>query len=199
MDWHSITSVALTLFLIMDPLGNAPFFNAVLAGLEPRRRMAVMLRELSIALLVLAAFLFVGNSLLGFLGLSEPALNIAGGILLLIISVKMIFPDLERGGESVDNEDPFIVPLAVPLIAGPSTIAVLLLLSSQQPERLTEWGIALILAWLATASLLVLSPRLIGLIGDKGSRALVRLMGMILVIIATQMLLNGIRQFASSL
>ena len=96
-------------------------------------------------------------------------------------------------------EDPFIVPLAVPLIAGPSTIAVLLLLSSNQPEQLKEWSIALFLAWFGTTILLVASPFLLKVIGSRGSRALERLMGMILVILATQMLLNGIRSFVTSL
>jgi multiple antibiotic resistance protein len=136
---------------------------------------------------------------MNFLGLKQPSLSISGGILLFIISLRMIFPSARIAEDSTDGEDTFIVPLAVPLIAGPSTIAVLLLLSSTQPERLKEWCIALFLAWFGTTVLLVVSPFLIRLIGSRGSRALERLMGMILVILAIQMLLDGIQSFVTSL
>nr|WP_051301822.1 MarC family protein [Sedimenticola selenatireducens] len=181
----------------MDPLGNVPVFNAVLSKLDRRRRTAVVARELLIALVVLLGFLFAGNAILGFLGLSQPSLSIAGGILLFIISLRMIFPGQATDDEA-DYADPFIVPLAVPLIAGPSTIAVLLLLSSNQPDQILEWSIALFLAWFGVTILLVISPYLLTVIGTRGARALERLMGMILVILATQMLLNGIRDFVES-
>jgi len=111
----------------------------------------------------------------------------------------MIFPKTVAAEEIGDTEDPFLVPLAIPLIAGPSTIAMLLLLSSGQPDRLLEWSVALFLAWLGTTVLLIASPALLRVLGTRGSRALERLMGMILVILATQMLLNGIRDFIHSL
>ncbi|MBT4502303.1 MAG: NAAT family transporter [Gemmatimonadetes bacterium] len=183
----------------MDPFGNAPVFNAVLSRLDRRRRSIVVARELLIALFILYGFLLAGNPILNFLGLTQPSLSIAGGILLFIISLRMIFPSAKVAEDNADMDDPFIVPLAVPLIAGPSTIAVLLLLSSNQPEQLKEWSIALFLAWLGTTILLVASPFLLKVIGSRGSRALERLMGMILVILATQMLLNGIRSFVTSL
>jgi multiple antibiotic resistance protein len=198
MHWSDIASAAVTLFLIMDPLGNVPIFNAVLVKLDRRRRTLVVARELLIALIILLGFLLAGNTILGFLGLTQPSLSIAGGILLFIISLRMIFPGKATDDEAV-QDDPFIVPLAVPLIAGPSTIAVLLLLSSNQPDRIVEWSLALLLAWLGVTILLVTSPYLLSVIGLRGSRALERLMGMILVILATQMLLNGIRVFVQSL
>lgn len=195
MNWNDIASASVTLFLIMDPLGNVPVFTTVLAKLDRERRIAVVTRELLIALLVLLGFLLAGNTILTFLGITPSSLNIAGGLLLFIISLRMIFPHEFDTGDEEEIDDPFIVPLAVPLIAGPSTIAVLLLLSSSQPERLLEWGIALVLAWLGATALLITSPLLINIIGRRGSRALGRLMGMVLVILATQMLLNGIRDF----
>lgn len=198
MNWSDIASAAVTLFLIMDPLGNVPVFNAVLSKLDRRRRTVVVARELLIALVILLGFLLAGNAILGFLGLTQPSLSIAGGILLFIISLRMIFPG-QAGDDEVDYADPFIVPLAVPLIAGPSTIAVLLLLSSNQPDRIVEWSMALFLAWFGVTILLVTSPYLLTVIGTRGARALERLMGMILVILATQMLLNGIRDFVGSL
>lgn len=199
MNWQEIIAAGATLFFVMDPLGNIPVFNAVLARFDDKRRSIIVARELTIALIILLGFLFAGNSILSFLGLSKSSLSIAGGVLLFIISLRMIFPKREPLGESEVVEDPFLVPLAIPLIAGPSTIAVLLLLSSGEPERIVEWSIALILAWLGTTILLVASPFLLRVLGTRGSRALERLMGMILVILATQMLLDGIREFVTSL
>ncbi len=198
MNWQVTASAAVTLFLIMDPLGNVPVFNSVLANCEPARRTRIIIRELILALVILMGFLFAGNAILSFLGLSQSSLSIAGGILLFIISLRMIFPG-RNGGDVEEEDEPFLVPLAVPLIAGPSTIAILLLLSSREPERIVDWSVALFLAWLVTAVLLVASPWLLKFLGTRGSRALERLMGMILVIVATQMLLNGIRDFISSL
>ena len=189
----------MTLFLVMDPIGNVPIFNAVLSKLEEKRRTRVVVRELLIALFILLGFLYAGNAILAFLGLSESSLNIAGGIPLFIISLRMIFPSHHAGDEEKVDEEPFIVPLAVPLTAGPSTIAILLLLSSNQPERLMDWSIALFLAWGGATVILLSSPQLLRFIGNRGSRALERLMGMILVLLATQMLLNGIRDFIESL
>ncbi|MDX1500235.1 MAG: MarC family protein [Woeseiaceae bacterium] len=199
MNWPEIASIAVTLFFIMDPLGNAPIFNSVLARFDTPRRTAVVARELCLALVILLGFLFAGNAILGFLGLTQPSLNIAGGVLLFIISLRMIYPRPVAKEELAEYEDPFLVPLAVPLIAGPSTIAILLLLSSTQPDRLLEWSIALVLAWLGTTILLLVSPFLLRVMGARGARAMERLMGMILVILATQMLLNGIRDFVQSL
>lgn len=199
MNWSDIAPAAVTLFLIMDPLGNVPIFHAVLGRLDRARRARVVARELLIALVILLTFLIAGTRILAFLGLTESSLNIAGGILLFIISLRMIFPSRADGGFEADSDDPFIVPLAVPLVAGPSTIAVLLLLSSTRPGQMPDWVAALILAWIGATLILVCSPWLINLIGARGSRALERLMGMVLVILATQMLLNGIRDFVASL
>ncbi len=199
MNWTDIASAAVTLFLIMDPLGNVPVFNSVLSRVEPARRTRVVARELVIALLVLLGFLYAGNAIMAFLGLSQPSLNIAGGVLLFIISLRMIFPNRLDVGDDVETSDPFIVPMAVPLIAGPSTIAVLLLLSSSQPGKTLQWSVALLFAWLGTSLLLLGSQRILAFIGARGSRAMERFMGMILVILSTQMLLNGIRDFIKTL
>jgi len=199
LNWNDIASAAVTLFLIMDPLGNVPVFNAVLSRLEPDRRKTVIARELAIALIILLGFLFAGNTVLAFLDLSMPSLNIAGGVLLFIISLRMIFPGSVDAAHDSETAEPFIVPLAVPCIAGPSTIAVLMLLSSKNPGQIMDWAVALFLAWFGATVLLVASPRILSILGESGARALERLMGMILVILATQMLLNGIRDFIHSL
>lgn len=199
MNWTDITAAAVTLFLVMDPLGNVPVFNAVLHKLDSERRKRVIIRELLIALGILLGFLLAGNAILSFLGLTQSSLNIAGGVLLFIISLRMIFPVSHSLEDDNDFDDPFIVPLAVPLTAGPSTIAILLLLSSGKPDQLLDWSLALLLAWLGATVILIASPWLLNQIGTRGSRALERLMGMILVLVATQMLLNGIRDFVLSL
>lgn len=199
MNWIEVSSAAVTLFLVMDPIGNVPVFNAILSNLDEKRRTRVVARELLIALFILLSFLLAGNAILAFLGLSQSSLNIAGGVLLFIISLRMIFPSPHNNDDENVEDDPFIVPLAVPLTAGPSTIAVLLLLSSNQPDRMIEWSVALIMAWLGATVILLSSPVLLKIIGKRGSRALERLMGMVLVILATQMLLNGIRDFIESL
>ena len=147
-------------------------------------------------------FLWLGASVFHYLGLSEPTLSIAGGVLLFIISLRMIFPEHNTNAESV--ADPFIVPIAIPLIAGPSTLTVLLLMGSDSASSgaangasigLVAQTIALLIAWLANACLLVPSPKISEFIGQRGLLALERLMGMLLVLLAVQMFLNGINQY----
>ena len=199
MNWSDIATAAATLFFVMDPLGNIPVFNTVLARFEPRRRAKIALRELLIALVIMLVLLFAGTAILNFLGLTQPSLNIAGGVLLFIIALRMIFP--QRGAEraTAPADEPFIVPLAMPMVAGPSTIAMLLLLSSREPARIWEWCTALVIAWAIATALLTVSPFLMRVLGDRGLRAMERLMGMLLVLLATQMLLNGVREFVGSL
>ena len=196
MDQSLLTS-ALTLFFVMDPLGNIPVFNAVLRDLEPARRRRVIARELIFALAILLGFLIAGPWILTLLGLSQPSLNLAGGILLFIIALKMVFPQPHSAIEDTEGE-PFIVPLAVPMVAGPSTLATLLLLSSSRPGQLTGSLLALLLAWLGTTAILVISPLALRFLGDRGLRALERLMGMLLILIAVQMFLNGLAQLPGS-
>lgn len=191
--WSDVLAVAATLFFIMDPLGNIAVFNGLLARYGARARTGIFLREMFIALLVLLLFLYAGNSIMSFLGLSQSSLNITGGTLLFIIAMRMIFPRPSQNEEDV--EDPFIVPMAIPMVAGPSTLAVLLVLSSSQPDRLHEWCLALLLAWSASTLILGLSPLFLRVLGKRGLRALERLMGMLLIMLAVQMLLNGISEF----
>ena len=190
-----VLSVALTLFLVMDPLGNIPVFLSVLGQVPLARRRKVLARELVISLAVLLAFLFCGRQLLGVLGLEAPTVGIAGGIVLFLISLRMVFPQ-EGGamGEVADGE-PFVVPLAIPLIAGPSTLATLLLMVQSQPGRPTLWLSALALAWTATAVILLSSTLLFRLLKQRGLVAMERLMGMLLVMLAVQMFLDGLKSY----
>lgn len=191
-------SAAVMLFLILDPLGNIPVFIAVLEGVPEDQRWRVVLRELIIALVVLVVFLFAGQWILNFLGLQESSLSIAGGVILFLIALNMVFPSKGLHPEP-EKEDPFIVPLAVPLIAGPSAIAALILLATSQPGRMLTWAGALLVAWAVTALILLTSSKWMNLIGRRGLRALEKLMGMLLIMIAVQMFLNGLKVYLGSI
>lgn len=189
----TILSAGILLFLVMDPMGNVPFFLSLLKDVPPQRRRWVMIRELLIALGVLLAFLLGGQYLLDLMQLKQESVSIAGGIVLFLIGIKMIFPPPEGGifGKNTGGE-PFIVPLAIPGVAGPSAMAVLLLLSTAQPGRMWEWGLALFIAWLITAVVLLCSTWLFKLLGESVLVAMERLMGMLLVVLSAQMILDGV-------
>lgn len=189
-------SVTVLLFLIMDPLGNLPIFMAVLKHLERRRQRLVLIRELVIALLLMLIFLFAGENILSFLNLHTESVSISGGIILFLIAIKMIFPPQEGGNTGFSfGEEPFLVPLATPLVAGPSVLAALMLLSHQYPNSLFYLAIALLVAWGISASILLMSNLFLRLLGDKGVSALERLMGLILVMLSIQMFLDGVRAY----
>lgn len=187
-------SAVLLMFLVLDPLGNMPFFIVAIQRVEASRRSRVILRELLIALAVLILFFFAGHYVLKMLQLSATALTTSGGIILMIIALKMIFPRAESQEQEIEGE-PFIVPLAIPYIAGPSALATALLLVSREPDRWMEWLVAIFLAWLATALILSWSGFFAKFLGHRGMIAMERLMGMLLVTVAVQMLLNGLSQF----
>ena len=187
-----IFATALTLFLIMDPLGNIPIFLSVLDSVPEKRRKPIIVRELLIALGLMVLFLFAGGSILHTLGLSREAVAIGGGVVMMIIAIRMIFP--APGGvlpdDSDDGGEPFIVPLAVPLVAGPSILATLILLVERNPDQIMKSLSAVILAWSVSAVILYFSTKLYKILGSRGLKAIERLMGMILISISVQMLLN---------
>jgi multiple antibiotic resistance protein len=185
------TSAVVTLFLVMDPLGNVPVFLSVLRNVEPARQRTVLIREVVIAYLVLIVFVVVGTSMMRVLGLDREAVSIAGGIVLFLIALRMIFPgEGSLAGDPLDGE-PFIVPLAIPLIVGPSSLATVLLLEQTSQSRGLLLA-AVTLAWAASAAILFSSTFLYRALSRRGLVALERLMGMLLVMVAVQMLLNGI-------
>ncbi|WP_018984795.1 YhgN family NAAT transporter [Salinimonas chungwhensis] len=190
-------SAAVMLFLIMDPLGNLPVFMSVLKSIEPKRRRFILARELLLALFILFVFLFSGQAVLDFLNVQQETVSIAGGIILFLIAVRMIFPQAGNPLGLAVGEEPFLVPLAIPMIAGPSTLAALILLSNQNPDRMVDWSVALGAAWLISAIILLFSGLFHRLLGERGLTAMERLMGMILVMIAIQMFLDGIGQYFS--
>ncbi|NZA26296.1 YhgN family NAAT transporter [Luteimonas sp. SJ-92] len=188
----TIASAALLLFLILDPLGNVPVFLGMLRRLPPRRQRIVLARELLIALAVLMLFLWVGKYVLELMHLRQESVSIAGGIVLFLIGLRMIFPPPQGLMGELPEGEPFIVPMAIPLVAGPSGMAAVMLMGSSEPERLGEWSLALLLAWAATAAILFSSTWLYRLLGMRALTAMERLMGMLLVAISVQMLLDGV-------
>ena len=188
----TILSAALLLFLILDPLGNIPVFLSMLRRLEPRRQRIVLARELLIALGVLMLFLWAGKYALEMMHLRQESVAIAGGIVLFLIGIRMIFPRPEGLMGELPGGEPFIVPLAIPLVAGPSGMAAVMLMGSNEPSRLWDWSLALMIAWGATAVILFSATMLYKWLGRSALTALERLMGMLLVAISVQMVLDGI-------
>jgi small neutral amino acid transporter SnatA (MarC family) len=191
----TIASAALLLFLILVPLGNFPVFLGLLKPLPPERRRIVLARELLIALGVLMAFLWGGRYALELMHLRQESVSIAGGIVLFLIGIRMIFPPPEGLMGEIPGGEPFIVPMAVPLVAGPSGMAAVMLMGSNEPHRLAGWSLALMLAWGATAAILFSATYLYRWLGSRVLIAIERLMGMLLVAISVQMFLDGIATY----
>jgi multiple antibiotic resistance protein len=194
----SLFAAAALVVLVLDPLGNIPSFTVALSCVPEARRTRVVIRELCIALALMLGFLFGGQYLFSVLGIQNEALNAAGGIMLFLIAIGMLFPSPERLQRTGNLElEPFIVPLATPLVAGPSALATLALLSGKAGT--TTALLATLIAWSISLVCLLSAPKILRFIGEKGSRAVERLMGMLLVILSVQMFLNGLREFLRSL
>ena len=190
-----VLSTALLLFLVIDPVGNIPAFLFVLQGVPQERHKQIILRELFIALAALVLFLFLGQFLLAILQVSQGSLGVAGGIILFLIAVRMIFP-VPKGifGEEVEVSEPFIVPLAIPLIAGPAAMATLMLLMARDPADWPQWLAALLIAWSISGVILLSADQLACLLGRRTLTAIERLMGLVLTAVAVQMFIDGVGQ-----
>jgi multiple antibiotic resistance protein len=190
-----IFSTALLLFLVIDPVGNIPAFLFILRSVPEERHRRIIFRELFIALIVLVLFLFFGQFILEALQVSQGSLGAAGGIILFLIAVRMIFP-VPKGvfGEETEVGEPFIVPLAVPLIAGPAAMATLMLLMARDPSNWSQWLAALLLAWSISGLILLSADRLARLLGRRTLTAIERLMGLVLTAVAVQMFIDGVGQ-----
>ncbi|MFI4922291.1 MAG: MarC family protein [Burkholderiales bacterium] len=191
----SFVSATILLLLVVDPFGNIPVFIAALANIKSSRRLGIVLRECAIAYMVLLTFMFFGAWFMRLLRLTDASLGIAGGVILFLIALRMIFRHREGVfGDSIGGET-FIVPLAIPSIAGPSALATVLLLVSKEPARIIEWIVALTMAIGISTVVLVFGERISKLVGERGIMAFQRLMGLILTAIAIQMLLHGIETY----
>jgi multiple antibiotic resistance protein len=182
-------SIALLLFIVLDPFGNLVTLNTLLRKSEPARRRRIIAREATIALGILMLFVFAGSRILHALGLQAYTLGISGGIVLFMIALGMVFP-ARRVIDDQGMEDPLVVPIAMPLIAGPGAISTVILMAQTNPVR--DVAVAVGLAWLATAVILTVSTVVFRLLGSRGALALERLMGILLVMLSVQMVLDGI-------
>ncbi|WP_243371481.1 MarC family protein [Geotalea sp. SG265] len=195
----SFYAAVILFLLVMDPLGDIPFFISALKNVPEYRKKKVILRELLIALALLVLFMFQGAKILKMLSISGPSLTIAGGIILLLIAIKMIFPAKGEFMENIVAEEPLIVPLAIPYVSGPSALITVTLVMSREPHRWKEWLLALVFAWVVTGAILIMCTELERVLGERGVIALERLMGMILTTIAVEMTLNGIMAFINQI
>ncbi len=190
-----ITAIGL-LLLTTDPLGNVPTFISVLQPVAENRRKAVIIRELLFALGIMLVFVFAGRCLTGGLGIQQEAISIAGGLVLFLVALEMIMPGKGRRGSASEEPDtePFVVPLATPLVAGPATLATIILITSKPGGTLTGFC-AVLVAWGITLFTLVSAPFIMRVLKQRGSRAVERLMGMMLVMLSVQMFLNGLSEY----
>ena len=187
---YTFASATVLLLLITDPFGNIPIFANALKQVPPEQRAWVILRENLIAFGLLLAFMFLGESFLRLMGLRETSLQMAGGVVLFLIALRMIFPP-PPGHEPELKGEPLIVPLAIPSIAGPSALATVILLVSRAPERRLEWIGALALTIAIGAVVLLLADRIQRLLGERFVIAMERLMGLILVAVAVEMMVRA--------
>ena len=196
-----ILSAVITLILVMDPFGNIPLFITALKKVPAERRKKVLLRELFIALLIMLTFLFAGSKVLGWFGIEPYSMSIAGGIILFIISVRLVFnSSLEEEAKiNPKEEEPFIVPLAIPLIAGPASLCMILILSAGPLSKAFLVLIAILIASAFNAAVLLLSFPISNLLGKRGIIAVERLTGMLLILMSVNMVMSGIRDFLISL
>ena len=190
-------STALSLFIVMNSIGSSSLFLSLMKGIPKKRQKQIVLRELLIALFIIVLFHYIGQIFLNFFGITDHVVQIAGGVVLFLLSIKMLFPPekekIEEEKEFKKIKEPFIVPLAIPIIAGPALLAAVILYSHQQPNIVMLGSI--IIAWVASLLILLLSAHLSDWLGERGLIAIERLMGFIMVLISIQMFLVGLKAF----
>jgi MarC family membrane protein len=194
MPAEFLSEVILLLFVV-DPFGNVPTVNAMLAGTAPERRRIVVLRECAIAYVLLVLFMVFGGQLLSIMHLTQSSLSIAGGVILFMIAIRMVFPTSEGIFGLQPQGEPLIVPLATPLIAGPSALAAVMLLASNDPRNMALLAGALSATMVVATAILLAGEQLQRWLGVRVMQAIERLMGLVLTALAVEMLLSGIRAF----
>lgn len=193
----TIFSISLVLFLIMDPIGNISSFLKMVEGIDPKKQRLILLREMMIALLVMVIFNYIGEGIYDLLQISDPAVRLSSGVILFLIAVQILFPNLTGIRENLPKEEPFIIPFAIPLIAGPSVLATIMLyahMEQSQPVML----FSILCAWIAALIVMYISRPLYKVMGENGLMACEKLMGMVLVLIAIQRFLDGVEQYVAT-
>jgi MarC family membrane protein len=190
-----LVAATILLVLVLDPFGNLPIVLSLLAKVPPERRARVILRESMFAFVILLAFMAGGRTFMHWLQLSDVSLTIAGGIILFLISLRMVFPSKDGIFGEVPGGEPFLVPLAVPSIAGPSALATVMLMASRDPSQLLTWVSALTIAMAIATAILLAAPKLQQVLGTQAVIAFERLMGMLLTALSVEMLMRGVSTF----
>lgn len=191
-SWLTIWTSAFILIFVIDPFGNIPLLLAILKDMNPKRQYYIIFREMIVGLALMVAFLFFGRSFLSLFQLETASIRIAGGIIFFVIGLRMVFPD-DKSPIYSENGEPFIVPIAIPLIAGPSVLATLILMTDGKTQNQISILISLLIAWFISCAILLLSPILFRFLKEKGLAAMERLMGMLLLMLSVQMCIDGIR------
>ena len=190
----TVLAAIFLLIIIMDPIGNVPVFLSILKNIPLERRKKIIIRELIIAFTILLFFMFIGRYLLQLLQIEQSSLGIAGGIILFIIAIRMIFPGTKPMFTHNEEAEPLVVPLAIPMLAGPSAIAAVILLMAQEPGRWIEWIFAVFVASLISGIILISSEALGSKLGNRALIAIERLMGIFLIMVSVDFILDGIKQ-----
>lgn len=204
LDTTFLITAFVTMFVVIDPIGLAPLFVAMTQGRSPSARQRIALRACGLGMILLVLFAILGESVLGFIGISMPAFRVAGGILLFITALDMLFErrtkrreDQAEGTEEDDSDDPSVFPLAIPLIAGPGAIASIILLTGQRPGAeglLMVLGVTAVVLALCLGMFLA-SSLLERAMGKTGITVVTRLLGMLLAALSVQFVLDGLSAF----
>ena len=193
MEELSLFSLPIILFLIMDPVGNIPAYLTLVEKFSPQRQKKILFREMLIALALMIVFAFLGEALFYILQVSDITVMLSSGAILFLTAIKILFPTSDSLRANLPQQEPFIIPLAVPLIAGPSALATIMLFS--KITTLGEMLIGITIAWISSLIVLYLAPFLQKYLRNSGLMACERLMGMILVMLAIQRFMEGIHHF----
>jgi MarC family membrane protein len=196
---QSFFQTFILLLLVTDPFGNVPLFVSALNPVAPARRPRIVVRECAIAFLLLLLFMFFGRHFLTALQLTEVSLRIGGSVILLLIAIRMVFPHPDGVLGRTEGGEPFIVPLAIPALAGPSALATVLLFTSRSTEEVMVHVAALAAVGVVWLAVFLSADRLQRLLGTQVMTAFERLMGLILTAMSVEMLLGGVREFVKTL
>jgi multiple antibiotic resistance protein len=193
----SLISIAVVLFLIMDPLGNISSFLSLTKDLEPKKQNTVILREMLVALAAMIFFNYLGEVIFDVLELSETTVRISSGIILFLIAIKILFTAPDSLRANLPKGEPVVFPVAIPLIAGPGLLATIMLYAHMEPYQ-SIMIVAILLAWAASVVILYFAKPIKQYLGTNGLMAAERLVGMVLVLISIQRFLEGILLFWTS-
>lgn len=190
----SLFSITVVLFIIMDPIGNIPSYLTLVKDVDPARKRFVLIREMLIALAFMVAFNFIGEYIFSVLELSDTAVQLSSGLILFLTAIKILFPASNSFRRNLPQGEPFIIPLAVPLIAGPSLLATIMLYARMETSVPIMLG-SIFIAWILALVILLIAPVFKRYLGDNGLMACERLLAMVLVMLAIQRFMEGIQTF----